>query len=82
MTDLSTKNLKLLLDNSTPGPWMVSDTELPDYIINESGCRVLWNSDQAVPWCNKDEDVFLAAAATELALEVIRLREKLGEHDD
>lgn len=74
MTNLTTAKLKQLLNEATPGPWEVGDTELPDSIASDSGRGVLWNSDQAVSWCYKDEDVYLAALAPQLAEEVIRLR--------
>lgn len=78
MSDLTTTNLKQLLDQATPGPWKVGDTELPDSIASDSGRGVLWNSDQAVSWCYKDEDVYLAALAPELAQEVIQMRSELA----
>lgn len=78
MSDLTTTNLKQLFDQATPGPWKVGDTELPDSIASDSGRGVLWNSDQAVSWCYKDEDVYLAALAPELAEEVLRMRLELS----
>ena len=39
---------------------------------------MLWNADQAVDWNRNDHDVNLAAAAPQLAEEVIRLRDALG----
>lgn len=73
MTDLTTTYLKRLLDQSTPGPWEVGDTN-SDVITDQNGDGVLWNADQAVGWSRRDEDVSLAALAPELAEEVIRLR--------
>lgn len=73
MTDLTTTYLKRLLDQSTPGPWEVGDTD-SDVITDQNGDGVLWNADQAVGWSRRDEDVSLAALAPELAEEVIRLR--------
>lgn len=73
MTDLTTTYLKRLLDQSTPGPWEVGDTN-SDVITDQNGDGVLWNADQAVGWSRRDEDVSLAALAPELAQEVIRLR--------
>ena len=74
MTDLATTNLKRLLDQATTGPWEAKDS---DCITSEHG-EVLWNTDQAVDWNRNDHDVNLAAAAPQLAQEVINLREALG----
>lgn len=73
MTNLTTAKLKQLLDEATPGPWEVEDTN-SDVITDQNGDGVLWNADQAVGWSRRDEDVSLAALAPELAEEVIRLR--------
>lgn len=73
MTDLTTNHLKRLLDQATPGPWKAKDS---DCIASEHG-EVLWNTDQAVDWNRNDHDVNLAAAAPQLAQEVIRLREHI-----
>lgn len=73
MTNLTTAKLKHLLDEATPGPWEVGDTN-SDVITDQNGDGVLWNADQAVGWSRRDEDVSLAALAPELAEEVIRLR--------
>lgn len=70
MTDLTTTHLKFLLDKATPGPWKSKDS---DCITSEHG-EVLWNADQAVSWNRNDHDVNLAAAAPQLAQEVINLR--------
>lgn len=77
MTDLSTANLKRLLAEATPGPWEAEEGIYPEYITDSSGCRVLWNNSEKLFWSNEDEDVHLAAAAPELAQEVIRLREQI-----
>ena len=69
MTDLTTMHLKCLLDQATPGPWEAKDS---DCITSEHG-EVLWNADQAVDWNRNDHDVNLAAAAPQLARELIRL---------
>ena len=74
MTDLTTIHLKHLLDQATPGPWKAKDS---DCITSEHG-EVLWNADQAVDWSRNDHDVNLAAAAPQLAQEVINLRDALG----
>lgn len=74
MTDLTTMHLKCLLEKATLGPWEAKDS---DCITSQNG-EVLWNADQAVDWNRNDHDVNLAAAAPELAQEVIRLRDALG----
>lgn len=74
MTDLTTTHLKRLLEKATPGPWKAKDS---DCITSQNG-EVLWNTDQAVDWNRNDQDVKLAAAAPQLAQEVINLRDALG----
>lgn len=74
MTDLTTTHLQHLLDQATTGPWKAKDS---DCITSEHG-EVLWNADQAVDWSRNDHDVNLAAAAPQLAQEVINLRDALG----
>lgn len=74
MTDLTTTHLQHLLDQATTGPWEAKDS---DCITSEHG-EVLWNADQAVDWSRNDHDVNLAAAAPQLAQEVINLRDALG----
>ena len=73
MTDLTTTHLQHLLDQATTGPWEAKDS---DCITSEHG-EVLWNADQAVDWSRNDHDVNLAAAAPELAGEVLRMRKGL-----
>ena len=73
MPDLTTTHLKYLLDQATPGPWEAKNS---DCITSEHG-EVLWNADQAVDWNRNDQDVHLAAAAPELAQEVLRMRKEL-----
>jgi len=73
MTDLTTTHLKRLLDQATPGPWKAKDS---DCIASEHG-EVLWNADQAVDWSRNDHDVNLAAAAPQLAGEVLWMRRQL-----
>ena len=74
MPDLTTTHLQHLLDQATPGPWEAKDSDC----ITSQGGEVLWNTDQAVDWNRNDHDVNLAAAAPQLAQEVINLREALG----
>lgn len=74
MTDLTTTHLQHLLDQATTGPWGAKDS---DCITSEHG-EVLWNADQAVNWNRNDHDVNLAAAAPQLAQEVLRMRRELN----
>ena len=74
MTDLTTTHLQHLLNQSTTGPWEAKDS---DCITSEHG-EVLWNADQAVNWNRNDHDVNLAAAAPQLAQEVLRMRRELN----
>ena len=73
MTDLTTMHLKCLLEQATPGPWEAEGDAYPDYITSKHG-KVLWNTDLAFDWNQEEKDVYLAAAAPQLAQEVIRLR--------
>lgn len=75
MADLTTIQLQHLLNQATTGPWEAKDS---DCITSEHG-EVLWNADQAVDWNRNDHDVNLAAAAPELAQEVLRMRNELKE---
>lgn len=75
MNNLTTTHLKCLLKKATPGPWETKD---PDCITSQSG-EVLWNADQAVDWSRNDHDVNLAAAAPELARELLILRDALAD---
>lgn len=69
MTDLSTANLKHLLDHATPGPWRISSTEG----IGGVGFAEDFYQDDPL----EEANVTLAALAPELAQEVLRLREEL-----
>ncbi len=71
----TTADWRALLDGSTPGPWSYAWDG--DVIESDGGKDVLWNSDCAVGWADKDIDVYLAASAPEAVAEVIRLREEL-----
>jgi len=77
MTDLTTTNLKCLLEKATPGPWEAEGVDYPDYITSKHG-KVLWNTDLAFDWNREEQDVYLAALAPQLAEEVINLRDALG----
>lgn len=88
MADLSTDNLTYLLDHSTPGPWtftkeitdMPSRTEAIGHVVYKKGNELedclfgIWDD----PVTDKyPTNLPLAAASTELAHEVIRLRQEL-----
>lgn len=81
MTDLSTKHLQHLLEQSTLGPWeyegpkfqeitALDDAELEQPVISLD----LYTEKE---FCNRPADMNLAAHAPELAEEVLRLREEL-----
>ena len=77
MTDLSPPNLKRLLDEAAPGPWEYVPGEALDErcIVNldtTTPCIAIV-ADEAGSDCT-DADLTLAAAAPELAQEVLRLR--------
>lgn len=71
MTDLSTANLKRLLDQATPGPWRISSTE---GIVGLGFAEGFYQDDPL-----EKANVILAALAPDLAQEVLRMREAL--HD-
>lgn len=73
MTDLSTTNLKRLLDEATPGPWRISRTE------GISGLGFAEDFYQDDP--RKKANVTLAALGPDLAQEVIALRSKLAAQE-
>ena len=81
MTDLSTTNLKRLLDEAAPGPWEYVPGEAPDErcIVNldtTTPCIAIV-ADEAGSDCT-DADLTLAAAAPQLAQEVLRMRAELN----
>ena len=69
MTDLSTTNLKHLLDQATPGPWKARRDYGETY--------QLFDAEDEYLGIMHGQDAHLAAAAPELAQEVLRLREEL-----
>lgn len=80
MTDLSTTNLKHLLDQATPGPWEYIAGDSPDgrCIANPGSMTMCIGVDANGKGSScEDADLNLAATAPELAEEVIRLREEL-----
>lgn len=71
MTDLSTANLKRLLDEATPGPW--------DARRDYSETYHLFDAEDEYLGIMHDQDAHLTALAPELAQEVIRMREALRD---
>lgn len=81
MTDLTTTNLQHLLDQSTPGPWTVKENKWDETIVaNEIGHQMVWGEQVRFEFIagNLKADPQLAAAAPQLAKEVINLRDALG----
>lgn len=112
MNNLTTANLKRLLDEATPGPWeyltydycpdrWVQDecdqigAEYPENMTFECGCGdeqetcqtqhyITGKTDGVIAWnpqfneVPSTDDMHLAAAAPQLAQEVINLRDALG----
>ena len=80
MTDLTTMHLKCLLDQATPGPWEYDPGEQEDercVIDTETWNMCINPTPNGAGSSCSDDDLNLAAAAPELAQEVIRLREKV-----
>ena len=82
MTNLTTMHLKCLLEQATPGPW---EYEGPQYqeitTLDDAGLeQAVISLDRYTEkeTCNRPADMNLAAAAPQLAQEVINLREALG----
>ena len=82
MTDLTTTHLKCLLAQATPGPW---EYEGPQYqeitTLDDAGLeQAVISLDRYTEkeTCNRPADMNLAAAAPQLAQEVINLRDALG----
>lgn len=79
MTDLTTTHLKCLLEKATPGPWTVEDDGYDIIVGNAEGHRMIWGDQVRFKFeaGDKKHDLTLAAAAPQLAKEVIRLREHI-----
>lgn len=81
MTDLSTANLRHLLDHSTPGSWEYNPGQDGDErcIVDTDtlgSMRILIAPNDEGSVCS-DTELTLAAAASDLAHEVLRMRRKL-----
>ena len=92
MTDLTTANLKQLLDQSTPGSWEfheeeewdhVAGPEWPpmltylEHIVEDSDGKCLFGRNNDTVLEERPGNLRLAALAPQLAEEVIRLRQEL-----
>lgn len=78
MTDLSTSNLKRLLDETTPGPWEAWGYYM-DGEPRPDDSHQIRSADGEYLGIMYASDAILTAAAPQLAQEVIRMREAL--HD-
>lgn len=76
MTDLSTSNLKRLLDEVTPGPWEVRANYEDGDPRPDTSCQI-FSADEKYLGIVHSPHADLAAAAPELAQEVLRMREEL-----
>lgn len=76
MPDLTTTNLQHLLDQSTPGPWTVIET-YPDGAPRPDTSRQIGSTDGEYLGIMHGQDAHLAAAAPQLAQEVLRMRKEL-----
>lgn len=76
MTDLSTANLKRLLDEATPGPWHVWDAYEDEEYLPDTALQ-LHGVDGEYLGIMHGQDAHLAAAAPDLAQEVLRLRHEM-----
>lgn len=84
MTDLSTHNLKRLLDEATPGPWRaeVGAAGVPEgwdehWIALHMGHNSMYDVGREPPAEEEYANFTLAALAPPLAQEVLRMREQI-----
>lgn len=80
MTDLTTMHLKCLLEQATPGPWEYDPGDTPDErcIIDVETWNMCINpTPNAAGSSCSDHDLNLAAAAPDLAEEILRMRGEL-----
>lgn len=93
MTDLTTAHLKHLLDQSTPGPWKFDEKQEWEYvagpgyppmltydehIVEDGDGKPLFGLGNDTTLVECPGNLRLAAAAPQLAQEVINLRDALG----
>lgn len=85
MTDLTTTHLKRLLEQATPGPWTVRENKWDEIIVgNRAGhARALGEQVRFLFEAgHPGVDTELAAAALQLAQEVLRMRRELKSMHD
>lgn len=79
MPDLTTTHLKRLLAQATPGPWEYEGPQFQEITtLDQDGLEqsvISLDRYTEKDLCNRPADMNLAAAAPQLAQEVIRLRE-------
>lgn len=76
MTDLSTKNLQRLLDEATPGPWEAQANYKEGDPRPDTSCQI-FSADGKYLGIVHRPHADLAAAAPDLAQEVLRLRHEM-----
>ncbi|OFP63520.1 hypothetical protein HMPREF2978_00630 [Corynebacterium sp. HMSC074C01] len=76
MTDLSTTNLKRLLAEAAPGPWEARATYEDGYPRPDTSCQI-FSADEKYLGIVHSPHAAIAAAAPEVAHEVLRMREEL-----
>lgn len=77
MTDLSTTNLKRLLDETSPGPWEARGYYMDGEPRPDDSYQIR-SADGEYLGIMHDQNAHLAALAPDLAQEVLRLRSKLA----
>ena len=82
MTDFTTAHLECLLEQATPGPWeYIPGEAIDERCIGNPGSMTMCigvEANGAGSSCS-DADLNLAAAAPELAREVLRMRKELTD---
>ncbi len=78
MTDLSTTNLKRLLAEATPGPWEARGYYMDGDPRPDTSCQI-FSADGKYLGIVHSPHADLAAAAPDLAQEVLRMREALRD---
>lgn len=93
MTDLSTSNLKRLLDEATPGPWKFDEKQEWEHVAGPEYPPMLVCNEHVVEDCDGKQlfgnpnytledhpgNLQLAAAAPDLAQDALRMREALRD---
>ena len=82
MTDLTTTHLKCLLAQATPGPWEYEGPQFQEITtLDQDGLEqevISLDRYTEKETCNRPADMNLAAHASQLAEEVIHLRDAIG----